>query len=88
MTIFAMKADVFSTYVEVILRPLLQTPRMSSILHVCGGDPLGFDDSWAKKAVFSTYVEVILETPKETISLVSILHVCGGDPWLMRKLMN
>ena len=59
-----------------------------SILHVCGGDPLGFDDSWAKKAVFSTYVEVILETPKETISLVSILHVCGGDPWLMRKLMN
>ena len=58
------------------------------ILHVCGGDPLGFDDSWAKKAVFSTYVEVILETPKETISLVSILHVCGGDPWLMRKLMN
>ena len=65
---------------EVILTHLLTLDSFKSILHVCGGDPLGFDDSWAKKAVFSTYVEVILETPKETISLVSILHVCGGDP--------
>ena len=60
MTIFAMKADVFSTYVEVILVMLLALKTYQSILHVCGGDPLGFDDSWAKKAVFSTYVEVIL----------------------------
>ena len=73
---------------EVILAVNLSQSCHIGILHVCGGDPLGFDDSWAKKAVFSTYVEVILETPKETISLVSILHVCGGDPWLMRKLMN
>ena len=75
-----MKADVFSTYVEVILRPLLQTPRMSSILHVCGGDPLGFDDSWAKKAVFSTYVEVIQYRIYSLLLCHGILHVCGGDP--------
>ena len=52
----------------------------SSILHVCGGDPLGFDDSWAKKAVFSTYVEVILFKVLLLHFRKGILHVCGGDP--------
>ena len=60
------------------------TPKKSAsfcrILHVCGGDPLGFDDSWAKKAVFSTYVEVILTITPTAGYKVSILHVCGGDP--------
>ena len=65
---------------EVILTHLLTLDSFKSILHVCGGDPLGFDDSWAKKAVFSTYVEVILTITPTAGYKVSILHVCGGDP--------
>ena len=70
--------NVFSTYVEVILK--LPAIADSCILHVCGGDPLGFDDSWAKKAVFSTYVEVILGLWENWWIDRRILHVCGGDP--------
>ena len=34
------KGKVFSTYVEVILIPVSGSAYCSSILHVCGGDPL------------------------------------------------
>ena len=33
------KLMVFSTYVEVILSPLVESIPTASILHVCGGDP-------------------------------------------------
>ena len=35
--------SVFSTYVEVILKGLLGTLYPTSILHVCGGDPITDD---------------------------------------------
>ena len=33
---------VFSTYVEVILNIMKKIMVMSSVLHVCGGDPSGY----------------------------------------------
>ena len=51
-----------------------------SILHVCGGDPVGLGDVPAWLRVFSTCVEVILRQLQSNVPTKSILHVCGGDP--------
>ena len=37
---------VFSTYVEVILKPYAKFPQTMRILHVCGGDPSWWVDMW------------------------------------------
>ena len=71
---------VFSTYVEVILPSASRTALALSILHVCGGDPVGAVAVVSNSKVFSTYVEVILDDMGLIQHQVGILHVCGGDP--------
>ena len=55
-------ADVFSTYVEVILSLLLPCGLFECFLHVCGGDPKECVLIKNDDLVFSTYMEVILST--------------------------
>ena len=71
---------VFSTYVEMILCPLIKGFKPSSILHVCGDDPTRNLEWRKKKMVFSTYVEMILFGNTAVNIVNSILHVCGDDP--------
>ena len=71
---------VFSTYVEVIPVTPSAPLSISSILHVCGGDPMPLVMMPNGVNVFSTYVEVILVAPLVTVIMSGILHVCGGDP--------
>ena len=42
----AKACSVFSTYVEVILKALKRLRDKNSILHVCGGDPSKWLNSW------------------------------------------
>ena len=77
---------VFSTYVEVIPSTGLVPKVISSILHVCGGDPYWAKRDKAERAVFSTYVEVILTEQKLNQFQTCILHVCGGDPVSARQM--
>ena len=71
---------VFSTYVEVIPVTPSAPLSISSILHVCGGDPMPLVMMPNGVNVFSTYVEVILSAIDGSIIGWCILHVCGGDP--------
>ena len=72
--------QVFSTYVEVILKPDFSAIGSNCFLHVCGGDPSLRMLNLTMCLVFSTYVEVIPLPKSSSIIMVSFLHVCGGDP--------
>ena len=76
--------DVFSTYVEVILRRMRWEGRWTRFLHVCGGDPNSTMARTNQLLVFSTYVEVILKNRLKGVNQEGFLHVCGGDPVLSR----
>ena len=69
---------------EVIPRRWQSSSRNSSILHVCGGDPMCCKLLTKNLWVFSTYVEVILPYAFAFATAFCILHVCGGDPSLFR----
>ena len=71
---------------EVILARTTLLQALTSILHVCGGDPMPHDDQVDSATVFSTYVEVIPMVLVCLSLLESILHVCGGDPGTCPKL--
>ena len=79
---------VFSTYVEVILWLSLCWRRLSSILHVCGGDP-SFCRSSLKTGSYSPRMwRWSLCNDLSLFNGGSILHVCGGDPDYINKRMK
>ena len=73
-----MLLGVFPTYVGVILTTNKELSRLTSIPHVCGGDPMAYPVLKSSIRVFPTYVGVILQSEQCTGLPSGIPHVCGG----------